>query len=413
MILLLAAIAYTLLFWTVTWRRPQLALASIFALAPFQNDLSVGGPVRFSIAELNLLLALPVFMLQRRPVSLGPLAFPVVAYIAICFVSSVSDLRTTALTSFIQIILYIGVVVVVFRGFPRYREQYRTALIGLVVVCVFLASVVLVKHSGYVLGLHKNGSGGSLACGMIVCTELWFAERNALRKKWLLGAMLLIGAGLIFTLSRGAWMTTATGLAIILALRGRFLAMLRAGLVLVPLVVLCWSYLPEKSKDYATDFDQKNNFNIRLRYAAIDHLTEKFQQNPVLGVGVGLRKEYDATNVILLTLAETGVPGLAALLSIHLAFLWMAWKGQRGLARSSLDYSLIAIAAALVVGKMMHGVVDHYWGRGDTMIVWASAGMAVRACGARRGRAPQRFQWPALDETPPVAAENRLQKIHS
>lgn len=411
MFILIAAIAYALGFWAVTLRRPHLALAAIFASAPFQNDLSIGGPFRFSIAEVNLLLSLPVFVARRRPVSLGPLALPVMGYVAICLVSSASDLRISALTSLLQIVLYLGVVVVVFHSLPRNREQYRTVLTGLVCVCVFLAAVVLVKRSGYVLGLHKNGTGGSLACGMIVCAELWFAERNRRHKKWLLVAMVLIGSGLIFTLSRGAWMTTVTGLAIILALRRRFLVMLRACLVLVPLVMLCWSYLPEESRQYATDFDAKKNFNVRLRYEAIDHLTEEFENHPVLGVGVGLRKEYDATNIILLTLAETGVPGLVALVSIHLAFLWMVWKGQRGMSRASLDYTLVAIGTALVVGKMMHGVVDHYWGRGDTMIVWASAGMAIRACGAQKRRVAHRFQWPAADEVPSAAMENRLQKI--
>lgn len=383
MIILIAAVFYAIVFWGITWQRPQLALALVFACAPFQNDLSTGGPVRFSIAEINLLLTVPIFILRRRPISLGPLALPVLSYMAICLASSALNWRAAALTSLIQIAIYLAIVVFVFRSLPRKAADYRMALLCLVSVCAFIAAMVLANHSGYVLGLHKNGTGGSLACGTIVCMELWFAERNGMRKKWLLAALLLIGAGMFFTLSRGAWMTTITGVAIILALRRQFLIMLRAGLVVVPLIAVCWSYLPNDSREYATGFNRKN-LNIQARYDSIDYAMDEFQKNPIIGVGVGLRKEYDATNIVLLTLAETGVPGLLALLSIHLTLLWMAWKGQRTLRRSDINYSLLAIAAALVIGKMMHGVVDQYWCRGDTMVVWASAGMAIRACAARR-----------------------------
>jgi len=31
----------------------------------------------------------------------------------------------------------------------------------------------------------------------------------------------------------------------------------------------------------------------------------------------------------------------------------------------------------LVLGKLVHGMVDHYWSRGAIMIAWASVGMAL------------------------------------
>ena len=373
---------------------------AIFAAAPFQNDLSMGGPLRFSLAEIHLLLTLPVFIAHRRTFKLGPIALPVAAYLGICIVSSSLNWRPSTPVALAQMIVYLVMAVAVFRSLPRHSGQYHPALIGLVAVCCVLASFALARHSGYVLGLHKNGTGGSLACGLIVCTELWFAERDHVRKQWLLGALILIASGLFFTLSRGAWMTAVTGVGVILALRRQFRIMLRAGLVFVTLATICWKYLPADSREYATAFERKN-FNIQARYDSLDYAMELFRENPITGVGVGLRKEFDATNVIMLTLAETGIPGLFALLSIHLAFLRMIWKSRSHIRRSCPEYSLIAIAAALVIGKMMHGAVDHYWGRGDTMIVWASAGMAIRVCNARKriARHPRnsgrKQSWPA------------------
>lgn len=381
--LILVASIYALVFWVTTWSRPHLALMLIFALAPFQNDLSMGGPIRFSIAEINLLLALPVFVAHGCPVILRPLGIPITGYIAVCILSSMLHWRDSALVSLLQILIYLVIAVALFRALPRSPRQYRAALYGLVLVCCLISAVVVAFHSGYVLGLHKNGTGGSLACGLIVCTELWFAERDAVRKQWLLAALALIGSGLFFTLSRGAWLTAITGMTVILGMRKQFLTILRAGIIFTVLAVVCWGRLSSDSRDYATAFGREN-FNIRARYESIDFALEEFWKNPITGVGVGLRKEYDATNVVLLTMAETGVTGLLALISVHLAFLRCIWKSRRFIPRSHSDFCLIAIATALIFGKMVHGMVDHYWGRGDLMMTWAAAGMALRAYDARR-----------------------------
>jgi len=325
--------------------------------------------------------------MQSRPFRLGPLAFPVAAYLACCLFSSALQWRDTALVSLIQIAVYLVAAVVVFRSLPRRVEQYRASLFALIAVCCVLAAFVLANQSGYVLGLHKNGAGGSLACGMIVCTELWFAERDAVRKQWLLIALGIVACGLFFTLSRGAWITAVSGVGIILLLRRQFVMMLRASVLFAALATICWGRLPAEARNYATGFE-RDNYNIMARYYSIDYAQGEFERNPFTGVGVGLRKEYDATNIILLTLAETGIPGLVTLLAIHVAFLRMAWRSRRYLKRSSPEASLVAIAAALVVGKMMHGTVDLYWGRGDLMLTWAAAGMAIRACAVCRPRKP-------------------------
>ena len=120
----------------------------IVAIAPFNHDISTGGPVRFSLAEFNLLLTGVVFLLRGRPIVLGPLAIPTVAYLGIGVLSSALSWRETSLVSLIQMTLYMILAVVVFTSFVRDARDFRWALKGLVAVGVVLASAVIVMRSG-------------------------------------------------------------------------------------------------------------------------------------------------------------------------------------------------------------------------------------------------------------------------
>ncbi len=63
-------------------------------------------------------------------------------------------------------------------------------------------------------------------------------------------------------------------------------------------------------------------------------------------MGVGLRKDYDATNVLLMTLAETGVLGVVAFLLIHAAFFRMIWQAQTSIASGRKRFSRCCASAA-------------------------------------------------------------------
>jgi hypothetical protein len=95
------------------------------------------------------------------------------------------------------------------------------------------------------------------------------------------------------------------------------------------------------------------------------------------GVGIGLRKRYDATNIIMLKLAETGVLGLLAFLAMHAVFFLLLFRAQRHLSRTDPLFSALTIGGALVLYKFGHGCVDHYWSRGALMCACAGAGMSL------------------------------------
>ncbi len=383
-VFLAAALIYALVFWVVAWRYPGVALALIFGLAPFQNDLSGGvGGVKFSVSEIHLVLTLPILvaMLLRGEKRLKgwPFLAACGAYFAVCLASGFVMWRGgSALTSIFQMTLFFFVLIPVFSIVARKPKDLMPALWALLFVSAFLASVILVTRSQYVFGIHKNGIGGSLSCAVLVAFELWFHYRT--RESWhkwaIMALMVVIAGGLLFTVSRGAWIGAIAGVIFITAMRRQFSLLGRLALVMVPVLVIGWLALPPETRDYAFDFSPKLG-NIEARVSNQDTALAFFEGSPILGAGVGLRKEYDATQIVLFTLAETGVLGLLTFAYVFVAFFTMVWRTQNRLARGEFAYSLLAIGGALMLARLSHSMVDHYWARGPTMMGWAAAGMAT------------------------------------
>ncbi len=377
--LIVGALVYALAFWLVCFRYPAVALMMIFATAPFQNDLSGGGGAKFSFAEINLILALPIFILQHKRLSIGPIVWPVVAYLSVGAVSSFLNWHgNDALISFIQMFLFMVVIVILFASMTPKPEDIRLALYGVLPIAIFMAALIIITRQQYVLGIHKNGIGGSLSVSLLVALELWFNLRSGWRKWAMVAAMIVIAAGLTLTLSRGAWLGAISGALVLTAMRRQWLLMGRAVLLMLPVLWMAWSALPQEQREYATGFTSKRR-NIEARYESVEVAARYWRKNYLLGDGVGLRKQYDATNLIWMVLAETGILGLLAWIAVHVAFYRMVWQTQAKIARDDPLYSLVAIGGALITARLMHGMVDHYWARGPTMMAWAAAGMALGA----------------------------------
>ena len=257
-------------------------------------------------------------------------------------------------------------------------------------------------RSSYFLGLSKNGVGASLACTLVVALECWI---NApARRRWkYIPVLLLVSSALMLVLSRGAWIAALAGVCFMLAWRSQYLRLAKLGCALVPVVVLVWLSLPEESREYVVGFDQ-SRYNIYARTLNADFAREQWRSSPFIGVGAGLRKEYDATNVLWLTLAETGPAGLLSFLLVHLGLLRGVWIRRKVMPLYGTPASALVLSGALVLGKLLHGLVDHYWSRGAIMVAWASVGMALSvesSLGTARGSTgrireskPRMHRWP-------------------
>lgn len=378
--LLVAGLVYAACFGLFAWRHPVGALAFVVASAAFQKDLSEGGVgAKFSIAEVNLALVAGVYLARDLPAGrwpkLGFWLLPLVLYLAVCTFSSVGDWDRDTTVSMLQMVLYLGVTVAVFANFAPRGETFLLPLRATVGVGLLLAILGAASGSGFVLGMHKNGVGAFTAAALVVAVELWLSARTKYDRNLTAAAVAIMAVGLIVTLSRGAWLASGIGVLTLLAFRGRWSTMFRLGMLMVPVVGICWLLLPDKSRDYATGFNPERE-NIRLRLESIQFAWDRFAESPVYGVGVGLRKEYDATNVYLQTLAETGALGLGTFLALHGIFFTAAWKSRKRFAGTRLA-SLPALGVALVAGRLLHGAVDHFWSRGAIMVAYAAVGMGL------------------------------------
>ncbi len=367
-------------FVVLTWVAPSAALGLIVLTAPLQQDVGGLAFAKMGPSELGLALAFPVFLIKnlvmKRPVLPGPLALPVAAYLGFCGISSWNTWRgEVALISLLQMALYFIVAVTVFASMTRQPRQliwilYAACLTGA------LFAVAAIASGFNLMGLHKNGIGSSLCMFTVICTEMWVSETRPSLRKALAVALALVSGALVLSLSRGAWVGAAAGVGIILLLRGMYREFWRLGLLMIPVVAVAWMALPQEKREYALGFE-RSRFNIEARYKSLDFAKEQWLSSPFWGVGVGLRKQYDATNVVMLTLAETGVPGLAGFLAVHATFFALVFRMRKEARRQERLYSLVVLGAALLTAKLMHGMVDHYWSRGPIVVAWSSVGMAL------------------------------------
>ncbi len=393
-----AGLVFAALYVTLAWNKPHIALMLIFAVGPFQNNLA-GGPVgpngedqgglHFSLAEVNLAMALPIFLLKsindRKKITIGPMVWPVSIHFGICLLSAALYYRDSAKMAFFQMFLYMVGGVAIFATFCPKQERLTICFKALVAVGVFLASAQLAMRSQFILGLHKNGIGGSLSIAMVIACELFFAAKTSRQRAVLGVAMALMSASLVMILSRGAWMSTMVGIAIITGLRREFKILLYACLLLIPVIAVAWAMLPDDSKDYAVGFGA-DRYNIQMRYESIETCQAVFKGHEILGGGFGFRKDFDATNIVWVTLAETGILGLVSFIMIQVVFLKMVWDTHKKLDKRDPLFSMVVIGGALVAGMFAHGLVDHYWSRGGPMMAWAAGGMAVGAWNITRKR---------------------------
>lgn len=384
------ALVYAPLFLLMAFRRPVWALIAIFALAPLQIGLGIAGTgVEFSLAEVNLLLTFIVWILKLRRtrygLSLGPLAQPILGYLLVSLSSSLISWRgSDAVTSLLQTVLYTVITVLIFSTFAPVNELPRVLYSLLPVATIW--SFVGVGSGFHFMLLGKNAFGGIFSLAFLVALDLLLAKGHVKRpwqRDWgryaIFGAMLILAGGLILSLSRGAWMGAFGGVFVIMMLRRASMRMAKMAIMFFPLLLILWSTLPEKQQKYAFGFE-KERYNIRARYRSLAIAEKAFASSPVLGTGTGLRKQYDATNIIWSTLAETGVLGMASLLWIFIVLYRLSWRSRYILPSSDPRFSLLTLGCALMTCKILHGMVDNYWGRGSITIAWGALGMMLAYC---------------------------------
>jgi hypothetical protein len=367
----------------ITW--PVVAFVFILGASPLPWDVG-GGPVKMAAAEIALVLMLiALASVGRFRRVRNPLWIPTAAYFGVCLLSLVANgALDGTFASLLQMVLYMVIALYVFSaGFDDARQLYP-ALYALVFGCLVLVGMLAITRANYAFGIHKNTLGSGISMGVLTAAGLWMGETDKKRRRRILVALAILGGGLVFTLSRGAWMGTIGGILVMLALRGEWKKSLKLAAAAVPVVVVVWMLLPAESKEYATDIGTDAH-NTKTRLYSLEYCWQLFQRSPIVGVGPGLRKTYDATNLVMMVLSETGILGILTFFSVFVGLAVIARRAAKRLDARDPTLILLTIGAALMTDKFIHGMVDHYWVRG-MLPVWAGAGFVVFAYDRTRRR---------------------------
>jgi O-antigen ligase len=250
----------------------------------------------------------------------------------------------------------------------------------LLAACSTVALAVIQVVAGpraFAVGIHKNNMGMGLAAGLSIWLCAWFDPTRAWWSKYVVAAVGIVTVGLVFTLSRGAWVGASCALVSLAIMYGRLQLLFRTGLVIVPLVAIMWNYLPKEDRQYAASFERKHLNNIDTRYNNFDRSYALIEKSPLIGNGVSIRKQLDATNLVMATLAEGGVVGFVLFLIPFGVYFALVSRLVRVLPRSDPKFFIVAASCALMVSRLGHAQFDHYWVRGASTIAWASVGMVL------------------------------------
>ncbi len=390
--LAVAAAAGSLIF-LLAYRKPTQWLAVAFAAGILPQSL-LGDSSSVFVCFSDVMAALMVVVLlvyavqgRLRP-TLGPLRLPLLVFLAVILLASAGNWRgqdaVVSLGRYVEFTLCTTLIFAAFIKTPTEMERcfllllVTEALLGLAAVIGFAAGA---KNGLYILGMHKNAIGPSLACGVVVgLVYLRSSDIAARFRPWIIAAFVLSLMGTILSLSRGAWTATVVACLLVLALRRDLRGVAVMAALAVPIFAVCWSMLPSDSAEYAGNLSlHANTMQVRLDHQAA--ALDLWKAHPFLGTGIGLRKEADPENVYVLTLAEMGVVGMAAFLfllgSVYSLLLRLCRSLPQRALRSSQTGRILLCCAGVFTVPTVHGAVDAYWRRGVVFLAWAAAGLCV------------------------------------
>jgi O-antigen ligase len=375
------------------------AMVTLFVLMPFQQSV-LGETSSLNLCASDfiafvLMLRLVVALPARGRARVGPPALFLLVFFAVNVLSSALhwDGMATAVSVARMFVSTVGALIVFanLQVSPELMDTcmtaYLWAILGLAACTVAAFITGGVASSMYALGLNKNGLGPTFGCGIVIALG-WMMTDASLkaarrRRRWLMLCLLASVVGIMLTLSRGAWVATVAGLLCLLVSTRNTRVIVTSLTFFVPTIVLIWFLLPQDAVDYATNISASSS-TIASRLESIDAIMGLFWSQPIIGVGVGLRKYIEPHNVLVLTLGETGIVGLSAFIAVFASALYTFRKAARVCWQDPRGRRVVMVGAAVFVVSIVHGCMDVYWRRGVGYMGWAFVGMAVSLMGRPR-----------------------------
>lgn len=375
-------------------------LIAMFACLPFQQSLTGGESAAVSISTtdciaLLLVLVLPMVALRHGRLQTGPVGLPMFIFFSVALISSIvfwSGLGTA--NSLFRMFMVTLVAVLVFANAPfkliTAHRCFWAYLVAINVLTVFSLLAFLTggfRGSEFTLGINKNALGPTFGCGVVIAVGYLLMMRPTPKQRiWLILTLCGATLGMMLSFSRGGWIATGAGYLLVLLLTRNFKAFVVSFVVLGVVIAGIWHLLPNEAKDYALDVSSHSS-NIHSRLVSIDDVMKAFHTSPIIGVGVGLRKQLEPHNVLILTLGETGVIGLVAFIGMFLSGFYTFFLALRATRGDPQSWPLVVIGAAMLLVSLTHGLMDVYWRRGVGFMGWSSVGIAANLLVRKRRQA--------------------------
>jgi O-antigen ligase len=386
------------------WRSAATALLLPLCLLPYA--VRVGG-VYVSVSDVLVVglaccLAFAVaagFEPHRPP---NPLLAPALAFVAWTMASAVwAESPAKAMVDAIQRLEFTVFGVALMAALPTDGRHARRALAWLAAGAALLGIATVVvgvleqRYLGvYPFGIHKNAAGSMISYGLLAAIGLRLAGlRRRGHGRWLAAAGMVTVAGLVVTGSRGAWVGALVALATVVAVRRPQLVWPVASITVVA-VTLFLLVLPPETLGENLGFQQRYS-TASVRAQTWTEGIETIAEHPLLGVGAGnfvahfngVSFQVDPNNLLLLTWAETGLPGLALLVWFLGACLRLAWRNARAWPEPGITSAANLFGVAMIVAAVVHAQFDMFWTRGTGLaaflgvglVVWSSRAIAAEA----------------------------------
>lgn len=351
-------------------------------LGPASIDMSVADVA----LVVGALVALP-FVPWRAP--RVRLAFAgLVAYEAILAIAVIAHPTTRAMLEWgHRILLVAGALAVgaALAQLDRVGRAIRWYLVASAVVAAGACQLSLANGfaPAYPFGIHKNSAGLLLTAAFLITIV---APRLAAVPAALATPLrLLLLAGVLASQSRGAMVAAIAGMAA-LQMRGRTTrraAPLALAAVLAMGAVV--ALVSESESDrIRRDPSAARHTGLRSRQATNSASLAIWSSDPVFGAGLRYFKDPargvgEPHNVVIVTLAESGLVGMGALTVL----LGAAWAALRRVATEEA-----AMARVIFGVRVLAALFDIFWVAGRGSFAWVLVGLAIGASAAAPRLAP-------------------------
>ncbi|MBC7526652.1 MAG: O-antigen ligase family protein [Chthonomonadaceae bacterium] len=377
----------------------RIFLILAFILLPFNVGLSGdmrNSPVVFGLSDVLVLLAIPgairAFRKETEKPKWAGLLLPTILYVGVGTFSFALNAFGNSqhwlphLSSFVRTAQIVLLLPWVFSSVYWTSKDLTLLQEGYLLSVTFLSICGLIAFSRgtqaglYVMGEHKNVVGLSTAIG-VICALILFPRRaeeenSGLIPRWgLVVCALLCGLTLACSLSRSSYIAFVIGSLVLALMQRRAVPLFGIGIVLISIFGV-YRVLPQKSANYLVGFSTER-YNIAGRTHANQVAFDRFKEKPVFGDGFRTRKEVLPHNMVISSLAETGIVG--TLLLFWVIFAQMRWLLQSA-KRMKLDTVGMRFRLFLLVGSLMvlvHSQFDPFWRRGPVWLLWVGSGILI------------------------------------